>query len=169
MADFSQFPQRIATEPNAYEAALQKALDDRDAACASVIGAREMLWESEARVDDLSSLAATLFDLLPAASRSKYLDRIHSKPPLNANAVISDKVIQLFEEKKQVLAAPAVTQALKEKGITADLKGVQNSLRYLEGKRRLVRVGRGRYINPGLGNIGLVTSDEFNDGDEFCE
>jgi hypothetical protein len=148
MADFSQFPKRIESEPGVYESALQKALDDRDAACESVIEARDMLAERETRVEELTNLIGTLVGFLPAEARAQYLDRIHSKPPLNANAVISDKVIQLFEERKQTLAAPEIKGALEEKGISTNLKSVQNSLSYLEGKRRLMRLSRGQYYMP---------------------
>jgi hypothetical protein len=145
MADFSQFTPRIGTEPNPYEAALQKALDDRDGERLRVDEARERLTEHEAHVAELSSLIDALFGLLPAESRAQYLERINSKAPLGANAVISDKVIQLFVERKQTLSAPEITEALKDKGIEENLKSVQNSLSYLEAKKHLVRVSRGRY------------------------
>lgn len=140
----------------AYEAALERALDDLLRAQQAAAKAREELQAADARVLELRQLAKSLLSILPEERATKYatlFDQTSEKSPSGGRAgPVYDNVINLFSVTSQRRwSASEVQAALSSEGRGADAKSVLNVLNYLVRKGRLKRISRGHYYVVDLG------------------
>jgi len=150
--------------PDPFEAALARALADRDAHGEELRQRRRQVLEAEERDKQLVTLARTLVKALPEDRQAVYLRRhpwLSDGPdPASRHAVLVG-IIQLFlSDRSREWTPPEVEDALATQGIHANTKRVYNSLNYLSADGRLHRIGRGRYrAAPGLA-AGVATMRE---------
>lgn len=159
---------RIQTlgQKTAYEAALETALAELEAAQARVEVIKGQLSDAETKVTELTDLVQSLMRHVPAHRVGAFVERLNqvrSNPQPNPRSgEVFDNVIQLFAQRPthREWTASDVQAALSHAGVKADPKAVYNVLNYLAKKGRLRRIARGQYLIVDLG-IGIHTGDDF--------
>jgi hypothetical protein len=150
-----------------YEAALESAFADLEAAQEEVHEKRNELAIAEARARELSQLALRLIEVVTPSDRANHRHRVaallQSSSGTSRGATVTyANVVQLFaKEPKREWSAPEAHAELVARGIPADAEQVHNVFQYLAKKGRLERVSRGRYIiRVGSGVVGVEGDPE---------
>lgn len=114
----------------------------------------------DAREESIVSTIRVLVNELPPEAQERVLTEIKEMiRPVSAprGGEVLATIVRLFR-KGDKWTVEGLKQAISERGVEASAREIYNALGYLTRKKKIQRVGYGRYIVDG---VGVVTADDL--------
>lgn len=123
---------------------------------------------AEQRAKTLASAVRTLISELPESEQHRLLDELrHKLHPISAPQAgdVLRAIIKLFPKRRE-WSVEDLKKDVHAQGVPAEPKEIYNALGYLTRKRKIQRIGYGRYIVEG---IPFHASDDFGGAPSWPE
>jgi hypothetical protein len=120
------------------------------------------------RAEKIASAVRTLIAELPEAEQHRLLDELRKKlHPISAPQAgdVLSAIVRLFPKRRE-WTVEELKRNVRAQGVQAEVKEIYNALGYLTRKRKIQRIGYGRYIVEG---IPFHASDDFGGAPSWSE
>jgi hypothetical protein len=152
----------------AYEAALEKAIQDIKDGQRQLHEVRQLATMWEKRVQAKFQVVDTLINVLPSDRKEVFLEKARPFRPTtfaSRGGETYDNVIDLFTRTRRPFwTASDIHNELSNAGKVAEIQQIHNVLNYLMRRGRLKRISRGRYFDTESG-VGIDADDKLHPDD----